>query len=142
MSLYKTFKTNKTVEQGGLVVGYGNNSKGKPIEIRLARAGGSNVAFLSRYEILTKPHRRIMQMDTKPDGFRDVMDGVMRQVYAETVIKDWQGVEDENGQDLEFNVDNVMKLLKDLPDLFNDIIEQANNSALFRDEIRAADAKN
>lgn len=133
-SLYSSFATNKGVEKEGVIIKYGEDTS-----IRIARAGGSNTAFSRRYEVLMRPYRRLVQTGQMD---QEVQAEVMRQLYAETVVRGWEGVTDQNGNDLPFTVENCVKLFKDLPDLFDDIVTHSLNAALYREEIREADSKN
>ena len=139
MSLYKQFATDKNVERDGVVLSYGKNSKNKNIEIRIARAGGANIRYTKLLEAAIKPYRRQLQNETMDNG---VAEDITMRVYAQSVVLGWEGVEDENGNDMEFTVENCMKLFKDLPDLWADIQSQATRAALFRQGILEADAKN
>lgn len=139
MSLYKQFATDKNVERDGVVLSYGKNSKNKNIEIRIARAGGANIRYTKLLEAAIKPYRRQLQNETMDNG---VAEDITMRVYAQSVVLGWEGVEDENSNDMEFTVENCMKLFKDLPDLWSDIQSQATRAALFRQDILEADAKN
>lgn len=137
--LYNQFKTDGNLEKEGIVLDYGPNSSGKPMQIRIARAGGTNIAFSKSFERHTKPYRRMFQTGVIDDALSQQ---VMRQVYVDSVILGWENIEDENGKELAFTSDNVNKVLTDLPDLFVDIVEQSKNAALFRATIRESDLKN
>ena len=139
MSLYKQFATDKNVERDGVVLSYGKNSKNKDINIRIARAGGANIRYAKLLEAAIKPYRRQLQNETMDNG---VAEDITMRVYAQSVVLGWEGVEDENGNNMEFTVENCMKLFKDLPDLWADIQSQATRAALFRQDILEADAKN
>lgn len=139
MSLYKQFKTDNSLEKEGILLEYGENSKGKPIAIRIARAGGANKAYEKRMEIRVKPYRRQIQNEIIETA---LVEKIIKEVYAETIVLGWENVEDENGNDMEFSAENCLKLFDDLPDLFRDIQEQSQRAALFRQEVREADAKN
>lgn len=139
MSLYKQFKTNKELEKDGILLEYGLNSKGQPICIRIARAGGGNVQFSKRFEAKLKPFRRQVQNETLDPQLAEKL---VREVYAESVVLGWENVEDEDGNELPFSVENAIKLFTDLPELFKDIQEQSGKMALFREEILEADSKN
>lgn len=138
-SLYSQFKADPKLESEGIYLEYGVNSKKEPIQIRIARAGGANTRYAKRLEIITKPYRRQIQTESID---RDQLTALLKQAYAETVVLGWTGVEDEDGNDLPFNVANCRKLFDDLPDLFQDVMEQAQKSALFRAELKEADAGN
>lgn len=139
MSLYKSFQTDTNLEKNGIVLEYGDNSKGLPIGIRIARAGGSNNAYNKRLEALVKPYRRQIQTETIDNK---VLEKLVLQAFAETVVLGWENVEDKDENELEFNVENVINLFTDLPDLFKDIQEQASKAVLFREDILEVEAKN
>jgi hypothetical protein len=139
MSLYKQFETDTSIEREGLWLEYGSNSKNEPIQIKIARAGGSNNTYLKLLEARFKPYKRLIQNESLE---RPILEKVVREVYAETILLDWKGVEDREGNSLPFSKDNALKLLNDLPDLYADILEQSTKSALFRKTIQEADAKN
>lgn len=141
MSLYSTFKTDGNLEKDGIELEYGflNEDPTKPIRIRIARSGGSNLRFAKILEAKTKPHRRSIQTETID---KKLSEQLFKEVYAESVILGWSNVQDENGVDLEFSRDNVIKVLTDLPDLWADIREQSNKAALFRQDVLETDAGN
>jgi hypothetical protein len=139
MSLYNTFETDKSLERDGIVLDYGFNSKNQPVQIRIARAGGANTKFAKALEYKMKPYKRAIVNDTMDNK---VAEKLLIETYAESVILGWEGVEDRQGNDLEFNKENVVKVLTDLPDLFLDIQQQSQKSALFRAELREAEQGN
>lgn len=140
MSLYKQFKTDDNLERTGILLQYGVNERnGEPITIRVARAGGSNSAYLKKIEAKVKPFRRQIQNETieKP-----VVDKMLRETYAESVVLGWENVDDKQGNPLPFTVQNCIQLFEELPDLFTDVQEQAQKAALFRADVLEADSKN
>lgn len=139
MSLYNQFGTDKKVEKEGVILQYGNTDDGKPIQIKICRAGGANVAYNKAMEAKTKPYRRQLQNGTLDI---EVMTSILREVYADTVVIGWSNVEGADGKPMAFTRENVIKLFTDLPELFTDVQDQATNLALFRAEINEQDAKN
>jgi hypothetical protein len=155
-SLYTQFKSDSNLEKTGILLQYGINDRvkaaliesgkteaqaesGAAIAIRIARAGGANTQFQKRMEILVKPYRRQLQTETHDTK---VIDRLVRQVYAETVVLGWENVDNAAGQPLSHSVDACMQLFIDLPDLFADLQEQAQRAALFRAEILEVEAGN
>ena len=67
MSLYKLFKTDEKLETDGVWLEYGQTEEGKPIRIKIARAGGRNVAFAKALEKATRPYRKAIQTGTLDD---------------------------------------------------------------------------
>jgi hypothetical protein len=139
MNLYTQFKSDSNLEKAGILLEYGFDKDGKPITIRIARAGGSNAAFTKRMEAKVKPYRRQIQTETIDT---QVVEKLLREVYAETVVLGWDNVSDADGNPMQFSFANCVKLFEDLPDLFKDIQEQSQRSALFRAELLEAAAGN
>jgi hypothetical protein len=110
------------------------------ISITIRRAGGANTAFTQRYEALTKPYRRAIQVDAMD---QDVMKDIMCQLYAETVVVGWEGVLDvDNVTPLPFTVENCIRLFKAAEPVFTEVVNTSMNASVYRDEVREADAKN
>lgn len=139
MSLYKNFATNTDLEKVGILLEYGNNSKGKPIAIRIARAGGANKRYENLLQARLKPYRRQLQCDMMSN---ELQEKILMEVYAESVVLGWENVEDAEGNPMDFNKENVIKLFTDLPDLYEDVKAQSVRAALFRQEEREEDSKN
>lgn len=134
MSLYKIFETDKNIEVDGVWLEYDEG-----VKIRVARAGGANKRYLKAMEKLFRKHRKAIQLDTLPEEKARVL---MREVYVDTVILGWEGVTDKEGNPMSFNRENCLKLFSDLPDLFNDVQEQAGKIALFKADLDEIDSKN
>lgn len=135
-SLYDAFSTDKQAEVDGLVLEYPDCGNA---EIRIARAGGENKRYLKALDRVTKRYRAQIRTDTfTPDTQRRVM----QEVYAETVVLGWCNVTDREGNELPFSKENCVKLFQDLPALWEDVFEQANSIALFRESAREDAVKN
>ena len=142
MSLREQFKTDQTLERQGVVLDYGTT------RVTIARAGGANRDFARVLEAKTRPFKRAIQTET--------MDNVkarelIMETYVDAVIRDWQtkvgdewkqGIEGPSGELVPFTKENVLAVLKELPDLFDDIQAQANKAALYRQVVLEADAGN
>jgi len=142
MSMYGQFQTDTSLESQGIVIDYGT------FRITVARAGGANKRFAKTLEAKTKPFKRAIQTDTM-DNERGLE--ILRETYAEAVVLNWetkkdgvfvQGIESQDGGILPFNKENVVFTFQNLPDLFTDIQQQAEKSALFRKFLQEQDAKN
>lgn len=139
MGLYDLFKMDENIEKTGIVLEYGFDKNSKPIRIRVARAGGSNTRFDKLLEQRLKPYRRQIQTDTMD---RALLEDIMMNVFAETVILGWENVDDKDGNVIPFSKENCIKLFKDLPDLYRDIQEQSTKVALYRAEIKDIESGN
>jgi len=125
-TLYKLFKTKDEYEQSGVWLDFGSD-----IRIKVARAGGKNIKFISKYNKLMRKYGRAIDYDNMSE---EESQQALAELFADTIILDWSNVTDENGIPLEFNRMNVIKVLKDLPDLFAIIRTEANKPANFKDK--------
>lgn len=139
MSLYKQNKTSADLETKGVIFEYSLDDNGKPINFRIARAGGANTKYSTVLAKLVKPYRRQLQTETVSP---DTIQRIMREVYAETIVLGWENVRDENGNEMEFTKENVIKLFTDLPDVFETIQEFANGNSAFLESNLELAAKN
>ena len=137
--LYSTFQTNDRLEKDGIFIEYGENTLGKPIRFKIARAGGSNKQFARTLEKLSRPHRRAIAMGSIPD---EKAEQLYRKAFCSAVLLGWENVQDENNNLIEFSEENALKLFSDLPELFRDLREQANNVSLYRESILEDDLGN
>jgi len=131
-SPYQLFNTDKNLEQTGVTLDYGH------FWIKVARAGGSN----KRYNKIAKDKLQPYQAQLRTETMDEVLaDKLFREIFAESVVLGWGSTElgsgvlpDAEGNPLEFTTENCIKLFQDLPDLFNDVREQANKISLFKKE--------
>ena len=139
MSLYKSSQTDPEKEKNGVQLEYGLNSKKEPISFLVAREGGRNVQYQKVAEHIFKPYRRQIQHNQIDP---EVLEDLLAQVYAKAVVKGWSGVEDRENNELPFTQENVIKLLTDLPVVFDAIKEVARDYNQYLLEQQEADAKN
>jgi hypothetical protein len=147
---YVTFKTNPEAEtKTGVLLDYGD------FRITIIRAGGANKKFSKLYTERTKPYKRQMDTETLDEN---VSKDLMIKLYADAVIIDMDVKDNENstenkpvyiqgiftpeGTILPYVRENVIKFFKDLPELFTDVVSQANLISLFRAEEQDAEIKN
>lgn len=141
--LYGQFLTDNQIERDGVWLNFGpvdETDPESPIQrIKVARAGGANAAFGKRYNELLAPHRLQVQHGLLPE---EVAAQIIRQVYAETVVRGWENIGGPDGAQLEFNPKTAEQLFKDLPQLFGIVRKAADDFTLFRQQVRDEDAKN
>lgn len=139
MNLYTAFGTNKELEQEGVYLQYGENSQGQNIRFRVARAGGNNKAYNRALERRTRPHKRAITAGTLDEKQAEAM---LLDVFIDTVLLGWEGVEDQQGDIIPYSKQAARQLMQDLPDLYTDLREQTNSYALFQQDIEAGVVKN
>lgn len=130
-SPYQMFGTNKALEaEKGVTIDYGSFS------ITVLRAGNSNRKYLERLTAKMRPYRTQKKMDP------DVSRRLLAEVYAEAVIVGWKDVKDASGNSMEFTRENCVKLLIDLPDMFDDLVRFAEDMRNFQTEQVEEETKN
>jgi len=123
-SPYAMFGTDSALEaEKGVTIDYG------PFSITILRAGGSNRKYknVTQREYRKRKHAIDSEQISEEESAK-----MLAEVYAESVIIGWKGVQDETGKDMKCSKANVVKLLTDLPELFHDIRSKAVSIELFR----------
>jgi hypothetical protein len=144
MNPYEMFETDSGKERKGVEIDYGS------FRVTITRAGGSNKAYQSALKRRMDPHKRAVQNGTISDEFAERL---LNEVYADSIITNWDslvetgeldeesgnpvtewknGIVNRAGELLEFNWENVVHTLCDLPDLARDLRGQAADMALFK----------
>lgn len=131
--LYDMYKTDKSAEEKGVWVDEG------PSRFKLARMGGANTRYQKALTAAMKPHMREMQLGLLDES---VAEPIMRKVFIETVLLDWDNVDGEDDLPMTFSRDNATKLFDDLPDLYTRLREQAGSYANYRAAALQEAAKN
>lgn len=132
-NLRKLFGTDKDLEKNGITIDYGS------FKIKIARAGGANKRYSKALERLSKPYRHAIQTGILDDK---ISDKIVYEVYADTVVLGWEGVTDDEGNEIAFSKEACIQFFVDFPDFFKDIREQSDKVALFREMELESDSKN
>jgi len=140
---YRAFRSDTVAEQEGVELDYG------AFRVTIARAGGANKSYERLLEVLTKPYRRAIQLETLDPK---ISEKIMKEAMAKAIILNWevlvdaegnpdpegqdwkQGVEDpDTGELLPFTWENVFTVLKhpEIQNLYNDLRIQSGKEALF-----------
>lgn len=133
MGIYKAFTTDAELEVRGIVLDFGDGEW-----VRIARAGGGNKKFIKLFEALMKPYRRAFELGTMDDKKAAA---ILHEAFAKAIILEWH-ITDENGEPIEFTVENAIKVFTDLPEFFGTIKQEAEQRQNFRRAAREDEAKN
>lgn len=123
-ALFSQYATDADIESKGRWLNFGENPDGTVCRIRVARSGGNNRKYNKAVEVATRPHRRAINMNILPE---DKMMNIMIDVLAETVVLEWEHVQDGNGVEIPFSEKEVKSLLKSLPDLYAEILRHSTD---------------
>jgi len=147
MSLYSQYKTNTEYEKKGVTFQFGD------YRIVLARAGGANARYQKVLTAKMKPYRRAIQNGSL-DNETEIR--IMRETFIDCCIIDWltksvaedgtvdwkKGIEGPDGTLKPVNKENLLAVYEDLPDLFIEHQNLANDMNNYRAEEIEADVGN
>lgn len=141
-NVYGAFLTDQSAETAGTWIDYG------AVQVKIARSGGANKSFARLLESKTKPYQRAIKTDTMDNS---VAERIMREVFAEAVVLGWKTKLGEEWKDVvlfkdgstaPFTKQSVMRVFEEIPDLFQDIQDQAGKASNFREAQREGNAGN
>ena len=138
-SAHEMFKNVSTdLTEGGIWLEYSG------FRIKVAYTGKSNKKYMASMKRLMKPYKYFLGNDDviPPKAIEAKMSAAFRQVFAEAIVVDWEGMTDASGVPLPCNPVNVRNILNQLPLLFDDIEEQAGKLRNFREEERKENSEN
>jgi len=139
MSLFKQFKMDTNKEQNGIEVKYGANDDGTIPTFTLRRISNSNQVYTKTLERLSAPYRRLLQLGNLDDR---TSNRILITTFCEAVLIGWQNVQNIKNELIPYSFDNAMKLLEELPELYEELRTQAATASLYRDETLEREAKN
>lgn len=129
--LYSMFGTNKNFEvTDGIDLRYGE------AVFTVRRAGGSNLKYQSELRRLLRPVQKRWQQDSLPE---EEFQKIIMRAHARAVMLKWENVTGADGKPIPFTEDNFVKLMIDLPDLWDVFSDACSSAANFRSEQIATD---
>ena len=123
MNIYTAYETDKAKERDGAWV----RDVRPGLHLRITRM--PNPAYNKLFGELIAPHRVQFERDSLDD---EVLRDVITQCLAETVLVDWEGLEDRDGEPVTYSVAKARKLMTELPDFRDDVLSLARNRDLFK----------
>lgn len=138
-SIYKVFKTSTQAENNGQWFNYGEGPTGRDQRILLARMGPSNKRFSAAYERFQREFGRQVDSGTLAN---ETARAAMVEMMADSIVLNWEGICDENGQELPYSRENVIKVLTDLPEFFHELRDLASKREHYLEQQDREDAGN
>lgn len=131
-TLYSAFGTVKQYEEEGVTLDLG------VAKFKIRRSGGGNRRYAIVLASKLRPHRRALDAGVLSE---EISKNIMMETYFETVVIDWDGVTDESGNVLAYNLENFKKVMSDLPDLWSLIMRESDNIRNFQAEEASEDGQ-
>jgi hypothetical protein len=128
-SLYQQYGNDKAAE-----VEHGIELRFADAKFFVRRAGGANQKYNQELRRLTRPLRKQIQIDVLEDNAYDELN---KKAYFRAVVIGWENVNDADGNYITFSEANFVKLMTDLPDLWDALQDACTRLSNFRaEEIR------
>jgi hypothetical protein len=119
-----TFEHLYSVNEDGVNIPMGTNSKGDDIVFKLRESG------CKEHEKAQRKYKKSLSLTRKnPDKEHEILS----RIVAEAIIVDWSGVLNDKGKPLECTFENKFENLKKYKKLFFEILTEATNEENFRD---------
>lgn len=120
MNLYKKFQKDNNKVESGVWFELDEDCK-----FLVASLGSENKAYQKALIKVRRPHEKAIRVNALSDEKSREL-GLT--AVCEAILLDWNGVTNEKGETLEYNAENAKKLLTDLPDLYELILEFAHDN--------------
>jgi len=124
-ALHARFKTDTKLEEQGVWVDFGEG-----LRVRVRRFKSRVVQDASK-----KFNKTEVGVIRKGGMGEEAATDILVRIIAEAVIVEWQGVTDENGNELEATFDNKYATLKELPEFRDALFEQSVSMDNFKGEL-------
>jgi hypothetical protein len=126
MDLFAKYATDKKLEQEGL--NYVINDGEESCTLRIGRAGGSNLRFATlSQKLLAEAEKTYRKKDSIPAS---VMREITIRVFAETVLLGWEGITDQDGNEVPYSKEAALKFLR-CQDMLEDVSKIAGDREFF-----------
>jgi hypothetical protein len=137
------FNSDKDVEVNGKWVYPAGEFEGAPAFL-VARAGGANKAFDKSQMAGLKPHRQIIQANAKSPSTEalSIIREVTMRSFVDTCLKGWKNVMNDKDETVEYSKENAVALFKQMPDLYDMLLGDAQSLSTFQSDDREADSGN
>lgn len=137
-NLYGTFGSESTLEMGGVLIPFELEGGGE-VRFKIRRAGARNTEWRKVYNEVMKPHEEAINLDKLSEEENKLL---LAEVYSRSVVIDWEGIKDAEGEDVPFSVQSCKELLEFYPDLLANLMTEAHLRSNFRHEEMETTAKN
>lgn len=111
-------------------------SNGEEMVLHIRRSGSPD--WLKAQEKLERPHRKAINRDKLPTKTRREIN---LRALAQTVLVGWEGVVDEDGNDVKYGEEIGFLALKNDPELLEHVIDFSGDIDNFRTEAVKREAK-
>lgn len=130
MDFFSRYSTDKTAEEDGQWVNYGDG-----LEVKIRRLNSAKSKEVRRR--LEKPYVKQFRGADIPDSIQEML---LNQQLAKAIVVDWKGVPDPENPDkpLACTEENILSMIQQFPDFRDDILTASMERATFQREDQKA----
>lgn len=129
MSLYKQFKLDDTKQKEGVDVKFAPNDDETVPTFRLSYMSVTNPRYTKMLERESQPYKRLMDLKQLTP---DLDNKIMARTFCQSILLGWENVQDIDSKPFPFTVENAIKLMLDLPELFSALKQEASDASKFK----------
>lgn len=133
MKLKQQYKTDLEGSENGVWVPI----DGQGCALKIARM--SNLKYQNRRRELERPHQHLTRTTGIP---AELANQIFNQCIAETILVDWQGVEDDEGNEVPYSKEVSYDYIVSMPDFKELVVSLAIDQNTFRQQTLDEDVKN
>lgn len=138
-SIYSQYETNKETETNGKFFNYGETEDGKQIRFKLALMYRTNKNYAKALDRVTKQNARAIELGSMSVAQSEKL---VLDLFVKHILLGWENVLDRDGSELVFSQENAVRLLTDLPTLYDRLQADAREVSNFLEKEREEAAKN
>jgi len=131
MSIFNQFETDQDAEKDGIWIEYGENEDGTIPAFKVSRMSKNNKRYSKALDRATRPHRRAIELETLKD---DTAERVFMEVFVDTILMDWKNIQTKQGSEIALTKEKALEIFNALPELYEDLQNNARKASLFRQE--------
>ena len=122
--LSERFATSKKLSSEGVWIDIDLNDGGKPLRFLLARMGRSNKRWSSQASKVYRHHKRKIDAGLMSDD--EATERALK-IFCNTVLLDWQNIEDENDIPIPYSPEQGVKILTAFDGLYDYLLEESQD---------------
>lgn len=125
--IYEAYETDPTLEENGVWITFDDDSRW------LIRRSNSKIG-LKAYDKAAKPFKGILAASAAKNKRlpKNIDQQIVRDTLINGVVIKFENLFGRDGTELEFNVENLTKILTDLPEVASRALNEANNFENFK----------
>lgn len=139
VGIFKQYGINQDKVEKGVPIQLSENSDGTIPTFIVSRISTTNKKYLKAMEVATRPYERLIKADALTD--KQNLD-ISLEVFVNAILLDWSDVKDEDLNVIPYSKENAKKIMREIPELYEELREASKKLKLFQDDLIEEQTKN